>query len=206
MRLDNYGELVSEIWPEGNVANLGNCMAETARYYNLYRSLQIGLPPKPVNLTGFATLTTYLQSLDPACPSDWTVSSDQLLPLYIAYDKINPGYAKEMKHRIFKNWFRTPDNNLTSLPFLVLLILPRGILNVVVFLQALSLRIPFSWDQKTATHLNWFQTALLCPLWVRKSMPATSLIAQISQYYSNEPNSGGLLNLYRVAIQKAYQI
>lgn len=205
MRVDQYGELVSEIYPPGPdyVGNLGNCMAETARYVNLSSFLNPGTKTT-LKLMPFSTPTTYLQSLDPTCPSDWTDSSDQCMPWYIATNNLySQFYANEMKQRIKDSNFRTPDGNLMSIPFFCLLFAPWA-LSIVVFLQALSLRVPISWGQREAAHLNWFQTALLCPLWVRKAVPEHLLRRAVWQYYSNEPNVDWLLATYDKAIEKAY--
>lgn len=201
MRIDKYNELVSEIWPEGHPANLGNCLAETARTSNLSYFVQ-KLTPVSITLDKFRTPASYIQSLDPSCPPDWTDSSDQCLPWFIYFRYLPLG--REMRNRITAADFKTPDGNFISMPFFCLLYYP-GLLKYVVALQALSLRIPIKWGQREAAHLNWFQTALLCPLWARKFMPEHLLRRAVWQYYSNEPNSNGLLDLYDEAIQKAYQ-
>lgn len=199
MRLDEFGELVSEVYPSGSnyAANLGNAMAETSRYANLIN--YVGKSPLNSNLMGFRTPTSYLQAIDPQCPKDWTDSSDQMLPYYIAL----PSRQDEIKQRI-KGWgYKTPDTNFVSIPFFCLLFAPWA-LSLVVFLQALTLGVPISWDQKIAAHLNWFQTALLCPRWIRHFMCEHQLRRAVSTYYAVEPNSGWLIDLYNEAIQKYY--
>ena len=205
MRVDQYGELVSEIYPPGKdyLGNLGNCMSETARYYNLFQYLGTN-PPVPVDLRGFRTPTTYWQALDPECPVNWTDSSDQCLPWYISMLKMNKAYADEMKQRVKAAGYVTPDDNLVSIPFFCLVYAPWA-LSVIVLLQAITLRVPISWGQRTAAHLNWFQTALLCPKWVTWPMPKDTLMAQVNTYYASEPNNAGLLNLYKLAIEKRYK-
>lgn len=215
MKIDQYGELVSEIWPDGEPGNLGNCMAETARWDHLY-FWQFKETDPAAALLGFRTDTSYRQSLDPACPPDWKVSSDQCLPWFLAVSTPNSAawVANEMVDRFKAAGWRTPDGNFVSPGFFCLLKKWRALFNLCALVQVLIFKLPWRWDDgqkklvssagSSADYLNWFHYSLYCWSWVRKLVPQETVLAKIRSYYEPEPNVQWLLDLYQTVADKEY--
>lgn len=218
MKIEN-GEVISEIWPQNNMANYGNAMAETGRYAHLVMwASRIYLAP--IDLLGFRDSHSYVESNSPYCSSTWFVSSDQCIPWYLAVRRSSLWLGPEMEQRIKDSGYETDDGNLITPTFFALLTQSNILLNICIFIQALLFKLPYRWDdgQKkfistknaTADYLNWFHCALYCTKWVRNCVSKDTLMSKITQYYlptdggRQEPDVEWLLDLYKEVINNYY--
>ncbi len=209
MRIDENGVLVSEIWRDtdraGWCANRGDSLANTSRWCLLLNEQRNCLP-------GFRTGEGYLRHPSPMMPDAWKetdIPTDQLLPYFLASHK---DYQTEIILRIKHNGWRTGNGDYVSPMFWAVLHNQRWALNIALIAQLAIFSIPIRWsDSKkwfesskdsTADVLNWFHCLPLASQWVRRQVNKDHARQKIHAYYSNEPNSGWLLDLYDQAIEK----
>ena len=213
MRTDGWGFIISET--SGSPSNMGDSCAETARLAHLNQRL--GWPYNE-NLDKFRTDIGYVRHPSPELPLDWResdFSSDQALPLYLAYRSIRyQFYAEEMKETIKRAGWRTGNGTLVNPLFFSLLVGKRWLINLAVAGQSLIFKIPFRWSdskkkfestsEASGDYLNWFHASLYASPWARRLVPPSVMIQKLEHYYRNEPNSKELINLYKRVIEKEY--
>lgn len=211
MRIDEYGVLVSEIWPDtgdGWAANRGDSMANTARWFHL-KWLVDGDSETRV-LENFITEKGYVRHPSPQMPDDWKESdipTDQCLPLFLGFR----GHGKfVMLDRIRKAGWRTGNGDLVSPAFYAILTDRAWLLGLALAAQLLIFRLPVRWsDSKrnlelsansSADVLNFIHALLSTKSIVNKFVDKLWLMEKIQSYFRNEPNSEFLIDFYRRAI------
>lgn len=217
MKLDQYNVLIIE--QNGPPGDLGDSCAETGRYKVL--STFVGYFPYGTYLN----LEAFLGRDDgfirhPDVPESWKekdFTSDQAINLIYAYDLRGPenvSYAVSWNLR----WF-TAKYNKISLPSVMAA--SRGMirtLNWINAVQGLLFKLPVRWSDakgwfdkshdSSADYLNWIVTAAylaqkgLKPILnVRKDV----LNEKILSYHANQQNTGGILDVYALAVEKLYR-
>ena len=214
MHYDELGLIVSDT--SGPPSCFGDSCAETGRVVHL--GCLLGLQDGPAErLLHFVTSGGYVRHPSPTLPYDWRetdFSSDQALPLYLAWRQVGVAQAQEMKERIKAAGWRTGNGDLVSPYFFAALIDSKLLMSLVCFIGAMVFKIPFRWsDSKkafesnadaTGDYLNYFHCLPFAYGWVRRLVGKSTLSDKIIRYYSNESNCAGLLARYGQAITAVY--
>ena len=191
MKIDEYGIVVSEIYPEDNdyfySGNRADSMATTARWVDL---LFHSFRSSPVVLDKFVTPTGYRSHPSPRMSlslQEGSISSDTALPFFIAAGFV---LHEQMRTRLVNNYFRTGDSKFVSTCLLSSILRSQLLLNICIIVQALIFKTPWC---KRADYLNWTHCALNGPKWIRRIIHQDTVIDNITLYY--KPTDGGLIEL-----------
>ncbi len=208
MKLDDYKTMVMEQcpWP----GNIGDSCAETSRYAHL--KLLLGDDIDDVNLNCFVTTRGYIRH--PTAPDAWRerdFSSDQALPLFLAFSLFDAKQAQKMKYRMEDYKWRTGNGNLVSPLLYALLNESQFLLKLFVVIQALLFAFPTRWsDSKnqfessidsSCDYINYIHCTVKVPRHYQL-VHLDFLKEKVRQYYHNEPNSEFLIELYDKVIDK----
>jgi len=209
MLIDSFLVLVME--HSSFEGNRGDSCAETARYAHL--KMLLGDYKSDVNLNIFVTPLGYIRH--PEVPDSWKekdFSEDQGKPLYLAFKKMQSPQMDEMKKRINNADNRMGNGDLITPGFYGILHDYNWLNTTSVFVQSLIFKFPYRWsDSKkwfeksegsSADYLNHIHTAVYAPKIIRKMVSKDRLKERIRHYYSNEPNSQFIIDLYDQVIER----
>lgn len=209
MFIDSYMVLVME--HSSYEGNRGDSCAETSRYVHL--KMLLGDYYMDVNLNTFVTPLGYIRH--PEVPEDWKekdFSEDQGKPLYLAFKKAGFHQADQMKKRIKDAGNRMGNGDLITPGFWGILHDSKLLVNMSVLIQSLIFKLPYRWsDSKkwfeksegsSADYLNHIHMAVYSPKWIRRLVNKEVLKNKIKDYYSIEPNSQFVIDLYNQVIEK----
>lgn len=211
MHYDELGLIVSDT--SGPPSCFGDSCAETGRVVHL--GCLLGLQDGPAErLLHFVTSGGYVRHPSPTLPYDWRetdFSSDQALPLYLAFRSTGmTAQAEQMKDRFKKSGWNTGNGDPIA-PFLwAALLNSKMLMSFFCIVAAVFFCVPFRWsDSKkrfestkdaTGDYLNYFHASVYAYPWARWVRGKT-ILAKITAYYSNESNAQELLRLYAEAIK-----
>jgi len=208
-----FGELISETSPYPG--SIGDSVHNSARELHLRALLgeQISDNQRAM-LIRFRTEIGYIRHW--TAPVDWMESdmtSDGLTPLLLAYDACGMfSIASEMRTRIASAGYRSGNGQLITPALYALVKESKWLLNLAVIGQIAIFAMPLRWDdgQKKITWsgssscdwLNFCHCLLVASPWVSKLVSREKIITKIESYYSTEPNSDWLVDLYKRAIRE----
>jgi hypothetical protein len=228
MLIDIYHTLVREnvTWP----GKIGDSAAESARYEDL--KMLLGDYKFELNLKAFRTELGYLRhptapekgQLDMngfPIPDSWReddFSSDQAIPLYLAYRQAGMPEADEMKRRIQRAGWKTGNRKLIHPGFYAILNDWRWLECLSVLVQGIIFKLPYRWsdsskwfekmDQSSADYLNYVHTAARVPR-IFRTEDADTIKLKIRQYFvenaNPEPNCEFVLEKYERVIDKYFR-
>lgn len=199
MVIDKYGCLIMEhsSW-EGN---RGDSCAETARYAHL--KMLLGDYKQDYNLNsfvipglGYVRHPDLLHFVDEKGVS-WGLtdfSSDQALPLYLAFKKASMWYEfDEMSERLWYSGFRTGNGDLLS-PGLLAEYFDYQVLRSGLLVGQVGLfHFKYRWndelnkfqetEESSCDYINFIHTAVYAPQWVRDLTDKEVLKQKVWSYY-----------------------
>lgn len=224
MRIDEYGciEMEQCKWP----GSIGDSAAESGRYEHL--NMLLGNYVHICNLENFVTATGYIRH--PTAPDAGAVlpngevtkeswresdfSSDQALPLYLAWRK-GGNYVRtnQMERRFRRNFFRTGNGDLLTPGLFAEMYAP--LLRVPLLLAQLAIfKFKYRWNdelnrfeentESSCDYINFIHVAVYAPKWLRRRIDARNLYNKVRDYYNVEPNCVFLKSLYHQVIFKYF--
>jgi hypothetical protein len=218
MYLDTNGLIVME--QEGPPGCFGDACAETSRYVTLQNILG---NKTNSNLTLLVTNTGVLRY--PSPPGIWTesdCSDDQVMPLISTGVMINT-----IIEQLEDNGYKTGNGDLIHPTTYAQLRRSQDcsfqwLWDFTILFQALLFKLPFyyndgkkdfeSTSDDTADYLNFINFLAFAKLknetWVckltKKIISSSTAFSKVQSYYSDEPNSEWLLDIYQDAIVKIW--
>jgi len=159
--------------------------------------------PEVINLSRFRTDNGYVRHPNSPWRED-DFSSDQALPLWLAYQQMSKDYlGSEMTWHIHNNLYRTGNGDFIPPNFFFMILEWRWAVSLCVVLQALIFKFPWRWsdskkwfesnEDMSADYLNWTMTALFAHGWARGVISRDKLKERFAHYYRHEPNSAWFL-------------
>lgn len=222
MRLGTLNELISET--SDFPGSIGDSAHNTARQVVMVHSLaETGKEavdrtnPYVAALKAYRTPTGYVRHWD--APADWRetdTTTDMLLPLYLAYKKVLPSYAEEMKQRIKDAGWKSGNGDFISPGFYGVLNGNQWMVNESLWIQSLFFKFPYRWsDSKkwfeksngsSADYLNWVIMAAECGYpWTQNLIDKEKLHYEIGMYFGTEPNNGVVVAVWEAYIEKNFR-
>lgn len=218
MRIDEYGCI--EMQHVGYPGSIGDSCAESARYEHL--KMLCNQYVHICNLERFVTVTGYVRH--PTVPPDWAeedFSSDQALPLYLAWRK-GGNYVRtnQMEKRFKRAGYKTGNGDLLTPGLFAEMYVPW--LRVPLLLSQIAIfKLPARYndakqgfqatEESVCDYLNYIHTAVYAPGWVRKLGPSKEkLLEAVKTYYnaevriedSNPRIAYELIRLYDAVLEK----
>jgi hypothetical protein len=225
MKIDELGCLITEAGPYPG--NIGDSCADSARDIIIQSMLNKRSLICP-DISRFRTNIGYVRHPNapdgpPVSKTSWResdFSSDQGLPLLMAYDLTDARRAEEMRTRL--HTFKTGNGDLISPGLFSVVFGFNVLLGITLLIQSLIFLFPYRWSDSTnwveksenssADYLNWFIALAYLHLkgysltvqLIKLTVTRATLISKIRSYFKPEPNSSWLVNDFIAAINKIY--
>lgn len=209
MKFDNYGLLIREQNAADDPGRLGDSCAETSRL-----ALADLIQNRYVNplweLPKFVTPLGTIRHPD----SPWRendMSSDNELPLYMASRQACFAQTGFIKQKVISRGWKTGNGDFISPGYFAEIVDSQVLRCMLLIVQVALFYIPIRWSDASRSferndasdgYLQWMLTACLAPPWVRKLLSKDKLKQKIAAYYSPEPNSAWLVNIYNGVIER----
>jgi len=214
MKLGEYHELISET--SDFPGSIGDSCANTARQFLLFHHLNSSDRASFIPaLVRFRTPAGYVRHW--TAPLEWReydMSTDQSLPLYLAYKECAPYLASEMKQRIFDKGWTTGNGDFISPGFFAELYDSQVLRTLFLLVQILLFKLPYRWNDErkwfeatggsSADYLNFLFVAIKAPYWVRRLIKKEVLKKKIYEYFATEPNNTWVVHNYFVFIERYF--
>lgn len=153
MYFGEYNELISET--SGFPGSIGDSCANTARMVLCRHFSGENINPYFDALRKFRTDFGYVRHWD--APDGWReqdFSSDQMLPLYLAYKILLPDLADEMKRRLKLDGYRSGNGDLITPALLFLIKDWESALEASLIAQSLVFKLPYRWSDARFNELK----------------------------------------------------
>lgn len=240
MKFDNLNTLYME--HEGPPNCYGDSCAETSRFWHLLyirekvinNGIMIHPSIQPIqqdirtSLNNFITDKGYIRH--PLVPEDWKetdFTSDQGMPLYLAFDKWNlVDEQTQMYNRLKENKWRTGNGDIIAPPFIAILLRPKYkyLADLIIFFQAFIMKFfPYRWndgkkciestENSSGDYLNFVHAVFnsiyygdtFISKWTRKLFTKEFINGKLEHYYKPETNVRWLLDIYKEVVNKVFR-